>query len=366
MKPSCFGSSVGRFEPCRHRNDVATTLPTPRGEDELEALLAAPTRETSEAAATLDGDLVVLGAGGKMGPSLAALAKRSIDAAGFPHRVVCVSRFGSPGVPDRLRRLGIETIAADLLHRDELRRLPDAPNVIYLAGMKFGTSGAPHLTWALNCYLPALVAERFRESRIVALSTGNVYPLVPVSGRGADETTEPAPVGEYAQSCLGRERMFEFVASRHGTPVLLVRLNYATDLRYGVLLDIARKVRRGEPVDVSMGAVNTIWQGDANAAVLRGLGLCANPPRVLNVTGPEVVSVREAALRFAELLGTQATFTGAESDLALLSDASRYHSLLGLPGVSAETLIDWTAEWVRNELPTLDKPTHFETRDGRF
>ena len=345
---------------------MTTTLLRPRSEEELEALLAAPTTETIEAAARLDGELLVLGAGGKMGPSLGALAKRSIDEAGVSHRVICVSRFSSPDVPERLRRLGIEAIVADLLDRDALRRLPDAPNVVHLAGMKFGTSGAPADTWALNCYLPAILAERFREARIVALSTGNVYPLVPVSGGGADETIEPAPVGEYAQSCLGRERMFEYMASRHGTPVLLVRLNYATDLRYGVLLDIARKVQRGESVDLSMAAVNTIWQGDANAAIFRALELCDNPPAVLNVTGPEVVSVREAALRFAELLGTPATFAGNESDVALLSDASRCHGLLGLPRVSVDTLIEWTAEWVRSELPTLDKPTHFETRDGRF
>ena len=345
---------------------MATTFSTPQSDEELEALLSTPTPETVEAASRLDGDLMVLGAGGKMGPSLARLAKLSIEEAGAPHRVICVSRFSASDVPGQLESIGIETITTDLLDRSGLARLPDAPNVIYLAGMKFGASSAPGLTWALNCYLPAVVAERFRTARIVALSTGNVYPFVPTSSGGADEATPPAPVGEYAQSCLGRERMFEYIASKHGTRVLLVRLNYATDLRYGVLLDIAQKVYRGEPVDVSMSRVNTIWQGDANAVFLRALELCDNPPYVLNVTGPEAVSVREVALRFAERFGRSARFVGAESDVALLSDASRCHALYGRPRVPVDTLVEWTAEWVRREMPTLDKPTHFETQDGKF
>jgi nucleoside-diphosphate-sugar epimerase len=348
------------------RKHMANTLSTPRSEEELETLLSTPTAGTIDAASRLDGDLLVLGAGGKMGPSLARLAKRSLEEAGAPHRVICVSRFSALDVPAQLEGFGIETIAADLLERDQLDRLPDAPNVIYLAGMKFGTSGAPALTWALNCYLPAIVAERFRTARIVALSTGNVYPFVPIASGGADEETPPDPVGEYAQSCLGRERMFEYMASKHGTRVLLVRLNYATDLRYGVLLDIAQKVHQGEPVDVSMAAVNTIWQGDANGVLLRAFELCANPPDVLNVTGPEAVSVREAALRFAELLGSAARLTGTESDVALLSTASRCHTLFGPPRIPVDTLVEWTADWVRTGMPTLDKPTHFETRDGTF
>ena len=345
---------------------MATTFSTPQSEEELDALLSTPIDETVEAASRLDGDLLVLGAGGKMGPSLARLAKLSIEEAGAPWRVICVSRFGVSDVPARLESMGIETITADLLDRSPLARLPDAPNVIYLAGMKFGATDAPGLTWALNCYLPAIVAERFRTARIVALSTGNVYPFVPTSSGGADEATPPAPVGEYAQSCLGRERMFEYVASKHGTRVLLVRLNYATDLRYGVLLDIAQKVYRGEPVDVSMSSVNTIWQGDANAVLLRAFELCDNPPYVLNVTGPEAISVREAALWFAGRLGRTARFVGAESEVALLSDASRCHALYGRPRVPLDTLLEWTAAWVRREMPTLDKPTHFETQDGRF
>jgi nucleoside-diphosphate-sugar epimerase len=345
---------------------VATTFSTPQSEEELEELLSTPTAETAEAASRLEGDLLVLGAGGKMGPSLAKLAKLSIEEAGAPHRVICVSRFGTSDVPAQLERNGIETIAADLLDPVQVEGLPDAPNVIYLAGMKFGTSGAPWLAWALNCYLPAIVAERFRTARIVALSTGNVYPLVPISSAGADEATPPAPVGEYAQSCLGRERIFEYMASKHGTRVLLVRLNYATDLRYGVLLDIAQKVYRGEPVDVSMSKVNTIWQGDANAVFLRSFELCDNPADILNVTGPEAVSVRDVALRFAERFGRAARLVGTESDVALLSDASRCHALYGRPRVPVDTLVEWTAEWILGEMPTLDKPTHFETQDGKF
>lgn len=345
---------------------MATTFSTPQSEEELEELLSTPTAETVEAASRLEGDLLVLGAGGKMGPSLARLAKRSIQEAGAAHRVICVSRFSAADVPAQLEQSGIETIAADLLDRAQVESLPDAPNAIYLAGMKFGTSGAPWLAWALNCHLPAIVAERFRAARIVALSTGNVYPLVPVSSGGADEATPPTPVGEYAQSCLGRERIFEYMASKHGTRVLLVRLNYATDLRYGVLLDIAQKVYRREPVDVSMSRLNTIWQGDANAVLLRGLELCDNPAEVLNVTGPESVSVHDVALRFAERFERAARFVGTESDVALLSDASRCHALYGPPRIRLDTLLEWTAEWVRREMPTLDKPTHFETLDGKF
>jgi nucleoside-diphosphate-sugar epimerase len=344
-----------------------STIDAPRSEAELEEFLSAPTPETVQAVSALGGDLLVLGAGGKMGPSLARLAKRSIDAAGLPYRVVCVSRFGSGEVAPRLHEHGIETISCDLLQRDELRALPDAPNVAYLAGFKFGASGAPHRTWALNAYLPATVAERFCDARIVALSTGNVYPQVPAGSGGANEATPPAPIGEYAQSCLARERMFEYMAEAHGARSVLIRLNYATDLRYGVLLDIAGRVHRGDPVDVTMGWINTIWQGDANAILLRAFELCAAPPDVLNVTGHELISVRDAALQFAALLGRpEPQFVGEEAESALLSDASRAHALFGYPRIDAKTLLEWTAGWVADDLPTLGKPTHFETRDGRY
>jgi nucleoside-diphosphate-sugar epimerase len=339
----------------------------PRSEAALDELLTAPSQATVEAVSALKGDLLLLGAGGKMGPSLARLARRSIAAAGLRHRVICVSRFGSGDLAARLRAEEIETLACDLLDRRQLAAIPEVPNIVYLAGFKFGASEAPHRTWAMNAYLPAMVAERFNRSRIVALSTGNVYPQVPVESGGATEQTAPEPVGEYAQSCLARERMFEYMAEAHGTRSVLVRLNYATDLRYGVLADIAGKVHRGEPVDVTTGYVNTIWQGDANAVILRSFDLCAAPPDVLNLTGPETLSVRQVALGVASLLGRPAPrFTGEEAGTALLNDASRCHELYGLPAVSASTLIEWTASWVDSRLPTLGKPTHFETRDGRF
>jgi nucleoside-diphosphate-sugar epimerase len=347
-------------------SDLLTGLHPPHSEAELEDLLALPTPATIEAVARLDGDLVILGAGGKMGPSLALLAKRSLDAAGVSQRVICVSRFGAGDLVGRLRTHGIETIVADLLDRDQLWQLPEAANVVYLAGFKFGASGAPHFTWAMNCYLPALVADRYRSARIVALSTGNVYPFVSVESGGATEEAATAPIGDYAQSCLGRERMFEYMAESSGTRSVLVRLNYATDLRYGVLLDVAQRVAAGEPVDVTMGWFNTIWQGDANAVVLRAFELASAPPDVLNVTGAELISIREAAGRFAQLFGRPATFVGAEAPSALLSNAARCHALFGPPAVPADTLIEWTAEWVKKGLPTLGKPTHFEARDGNF
>jgi nucleoside-diphosphate-sugar epimerase len=343
------------------------TTDAPRSEAALDDLLTMPTERTATSVARLDGDLMLLGAGGKMGPSLAVLAKRSIEAAGLSHRVVCVSRFGRGDVARTLGGHGIETISLDLLDRSAYAQLPEAPNIVYLAGFKFGASAAPHRTWAMNAYLPALVAERFADSRIVALSTGNVYPYVPIDSGGASEETTPEPVGEYAQSCLARERMFEYMAEAHGTRSVLVRLNYATDLRYGVLLDIATKVQAGVPVDVSMGWINTIWQGDANAVLLSAFDLCAAPPSVLNLTGLEVVSVRDVALRFARLLDRpDPEFVGVEATAALLSDAGKCRTLFGPPGIDADTLIEWTAAWVAADQPTLGKATHFETRDGKY
>ena len=339
----------------------------PRSEADLDELLTAPTEATVAAVSALDGDLLLLGVGGKMGPSLARLARRSIVKAGLPYRVICVSRFGSGNLAARLQSDGIQTIACDLLDREKLAAIPEVPNIVYLAGFKFGSTEQPYRTWAINAYLPAIVAERFKRSRIVALSTGNVYPLLPVHSGGATEQTPADPVGEYAQSCLARERMFQYMAEAHGTHSVLVRLNYATDLRYGVLVDIADRVHRGEPVDVSMGYVNTIWQGDANAVLLQAFDLCAAPPDVLNLTGAETLSIRQAALDVASVLGKPApSFAGQEASTALLSDASRCHELYGLPSVPASTLVEWTACWVAARLPSLGKPTHFETQDGRF
>ena len=343
------------------------TIDAPRSQVELDERLTAPTELTLAAVSRLDGDVMLLGAGGKMGPSLAVLAKRSLDAAGLPHRVICVSRFGDGDLARTLQGHGIETISCDLLDRNAYTGLPKAPNIVYLAGFKFGATAAPHRTWAMNAYLPAIVAEHFSDARIVALSTGNVYPRVDAASGGADESTTPEPIGEYAQSCLARERMFEYMAEAHGTRSVLVRLNYATDLRYGVLLDIATRVQRGEPVDVSMGWINTIWQGDANAVLLAAFDLCAAPPEILNLTGPETIAVRDAARTFARLLDRpEPAFVGAEASGALLNDASRCHDLFGLPRVDAQTLMEWTAAWVEAAQPTLGKPTHFENRDGRF
>ena len=349
------------------RQATVTTRVAPTKEAEVEELLTRPTEQTVAAVETLDGDLLILGAGGKMGPSLAILTRRSLDAAGLPYRVICVSRFSSASARAELDLPGIETIACDLLDRAALEALPDAPNLVFMAGMKFGASASPSLTWAQNAYLPALVGERYQDARIVALSTGNVYPLVLVQTGGATEETPPSPVGEYAQSCLGRERLFEWTAERFGTPVALIRLNYATDLRYGVLLDIATRVVEGKPIALESGYVNTIWQGDANAVLLQAFTLCASPAAVLNLTGAETISVREVACRFSELLSAPApSFEGSEQETALLSNAGRCHGLFGTPRVSFDELVEWTASWVRARGPTLEKPTRFDVRDGVF
>ncbi|MCC6728135.1 MAG: NAD(P)-dependent oxidoreductase [Chthonomonadales bacterium] len=339
----------------------------PASVEELEERLSRPTKATVRAAERLGGDVVVLGAGGKMGPSLARLLLRSIAEAGASHRVVCVSRFGDAAAAEALERDGARVVRCDLLEPGALDALPDAPNVLYLAGTKFGSSSTPALTWAMNCLLPALAAERYRSSRIVALSTGNVYPFVSPRSGGATERTRPDPVGEYAQSCLGRERMFEYVSARSGARVLLARLNYATDLRYGVLADIARTLAAGRPVDVTMGWLNTIWQGDANAVLVRALDHCASPPMAMNLTGPRILSVREVAVRLAGLMGCPPpAFAGEEAPAALLSNPTTCTGLYGLPSVSEERIVEWTAHWVAAGLPSLDRPTHWETRDGRF
>jgi nucleoside-diphosphate-sugar epimerase len=277
-----------------------------------------------------------------------------------------VARFSDPTASQTLQSAGIETIGADLLEPGALAKLPDAPNVLYMAARKFGSTGNEHLTWAMNTLLPALVADRYATSRIVAFSTGNLYPLVRVSQGGAGEDTPVGPVGEYAQSALGRERIFEFFSNRDQTPVMLLRLNYAIDLRYGVLLDIGQKIFERRPVDVTMGHVNVIWQGDANSVALRSFALCQSPPAVLNVTGPEIVPVRWIARRFGERFGVEPILMGTEAETALLSNAARCHRLFGYPSVTVEQMIEWVADWIGMGGATLAKPTHFETRDGRF
>ena len=281
--------------------------------EQLEDRLSEPTPEVVETLRRLEGDLIVLGVAGKMGPSLARMARRASDLAGIRRRIIGVARFSSAGLEAELQRQGIETIRCDLLDEAAVRRLPDAPNVLYLAGMKFGATGQESLTWAMNTHLPAIVCRKFARSRIVAFSTGNVYGLVPAASGGSLETDSPAPVGEYAMSCLGRERMFEHFSRTQGTRVALIRLNYACDLRYGVLVDLAQKVLAGAPVDLGMGWFNTIWQGDANAMTLRCFDHVASPPLALNLTGPEVLNVRETCEKLGKLLGRKPVFTGTES-----------------------------------------------------
>jgi nucleoside-diphosphate-sugar epimerase len=337
-----------------------------QSEAELEGLLSRPSEADQAALRDIDGDLLILGAGGKMGPSLAQRARRAADQAGVSKNIVAVSRFSDQAAEKLLRESGVETIRADLLDFDRLGALPDAPNVIFMAGRKFGSAGAPSLTWATNAALPARVAERYRNSKIVAFSSGNVYPFVPIASGGATEETAPGPVGEYAQSVLARERLFEFFSERYGTRVCLLRLNYAIDLRYGVLLDIGSNVFAGRPVNLSMSHVNAIWQGDANSVCLRSFSLCQSPPAVLNLTGPEVLAVHDIALRFGELLGRPPVFEGQAADTALLNNAGRCHRLFGYPSVTADELIEWTAHWIQTSGPTWNKPTHFDAREGRF
>ncbi len=336
-----------------------------RDVDDLEDRLSAPTEGVLETMARLEGDLIVLGVAGKMGPTLARMARRALDEVGGARRVIGVARFSDAGSEARLRAIGVETVRADLLNEDDLARLPDAPNVVYMAGRKFGTSGGEAATWALNAYLPGPVCRRFKGSRIVAFSTGNVYGPA-ASPTGSVESDAPAPVGEYAMSCLGRERIFEHFSRTLAIPTALVRLNYATEMRYGVLIDVGERVRDGLPIDLSTGAFNVIWQGDANAMALQCFDHVATPPRIVNLTGPEVLNVREVAQTFGRILGRPATFKGEESPGALLSDAGRAFGLFGMPRVGADQLIRWSADWLARGGATLGKPTHFEASDGRF
>lgn len=335
-------------------------------EQQLEELLSAPSPADIEAARSLDGPLLILGAAGKMGPSLAHLVKRALDAAGNRARVIAVSRFSSPDSRAQLQSWDIETIPCDMLEPGALDRLPDAPNVVFMAARKFGSSGLPSLTWATNTLLPGLAAQRYRRSRIVAFSTGNVYPLVATASGGATEETPTDPIGEYAQSALGRERLFQHAALTWQTPVTLLRLNYAVELRYGVLVDIARKVHAGTPVDLTMGHVNVIWQGDANSATFRALSLAAAPAFVLNLTGEGTLRVRDIAEGFARRFGRPAILQGTEAPTALLNNAALYHRLLGSPLVSVDQMMDWIAAWIAQDGASLGKPTHFENREGKF
>jgi nucleoside-diphosphate-sugar epimerase len=332
----------------------------------VEEALSRPTPGLAQALAALDGDLMILGVGGKMGPTLARMARRALDEAGSRRSVYGVARFTQPEVRGELESAGVRAVPCDLLDRAAVSDLPDAPNVIFMAGMKFGSTGAEALTWAMNAVVPSLVAERYRDARIVVFSSGNIYPIASVLRGGSTETSGTGPVGEYAQSALARERVFEHFSRRSGTRVVIFRLNYAIDLRYGILLDVAQQVAAGTPIDLTMGNVNVIWQGDANAIALRCLSHAQSPPLVLNVTGPETVSIRHLALRFGELLDRVPILIGEEAPTALLSNAAQCFRLFGYPTVPLEQMIRWVADWVRHGGATLNKPTHYETRDGKF
>jgi nucleoside-diphosphate-sugar epimerase len=340
-------------------------LATPQNAEELEDLLTQPNEADIAAAAKLGGDVVVLGAGGKMGPSLVVRLKRAIAAAGMKHRVIAVLRKDRDGVFAQ-HASGVEVVEADLLQPESYERLPDVPNIVYMTARKFGSTGDQSMTWATNVWMAGLAANRYKGQRTVAFSTGNVYPFTPVQSAGANEQTPVAPVGEYAQSALGRERFFEYFSNAYGTPVLIYRLNYAVDLRYGVLVDIGQKVMQGIPIDVSMGHANVIWQGDALSYAIRSFALCSTPATVLNVTGSTTVLVREVAEQFGKRFGKQPTIVGREAETALLSDSSLCTQLLGPTEVSENELFEMTAEWLLHGGTTLGKPTKFERRDGSF
>jgi len=335
-------------------------------EVELEDALSRPTDALIRFVSKLEGDILLLGVSGKMGVSMACMARRACMEAGVAKRVIGVSRFGFAANRDYLERRGVETLPGDLLDARFVASLPPVANVVFLAGTKFGTEGTEAFTWATNAYLPGIVADHFRASRIVALSTGCVYPLVDVGSAGSAETDPACPVGEYAQSCLGRERIFEYSSRRHGTQVALIRLNYAVEMRYGVLVDVATRVWTDEAVHLGMGYANVIWQGDANALILQALGHCQSPARIINVTGPEKLSIREVAGRFGELLGRTPNFAGTEHPTALLTDASWMLGHLGRPAVAPEQVMRWIAAWVSGGGSLLGKPTHFEVRDGKY
>lgn len=334
-------------------------------EEKLNARLTTPQAGLVADMKKINGDIMVLGAGGKMGPTLCVLAKKAMKEAGLQHDVIAVSRFSDPVAAEFLRENEVRMISCDLLEPGALESLPDVDNVIFMAGKKFGTNGNEYATWGMNVWLPGRVAERYKKSRIVTFSSGNLYPKAPLYG-GSTEETPADPVGEYAMTCLGRERMFEYGAKAFGTSVSVFRLNYAIDLRYGVIYDIANKIMTGTPIDLTTPSFNCIWQADANAAAIRLLLHAAPEVFTLNVTGPENASVKETARKLGKLLGREPIFTGVPSDSAYLSDAGRMFALFGYPAVSLETMIQWQAEWILAGGRTLNKPTHFEERKGTY
>jgi nucleoside-diphosphate-sugar epimerase len=338
----------------------------PTSESELDKLLTQPNAADLAFAEGLEGDVIVLGAGGKMGPTLARRLHKALRDTGRRNKVLAVSRFQSPGAVAELRDGGVETISCDLLDPPQVQSLPFVPNVLFLAGRKFGSAGDPELTWAMNTMVPTLVAQHYRDARIVAFSTGNVYPFVTPERGGSVETDAPEARGEYAQSCLGRERMFEYYSKQFQTPCLLYRLNYAVDLRYGVLVDIARQVYAGTPVDLSVPAFNVLWQGDANSYAIRSLSLCMSPARIMNVTGPETLHVQRVAEYFGARFQRELHFERESSGVALLNNAGACHAALGYPEVTADQLMEAVATWVEAGGSTLNKATKFQVTDGKF
>jgi nucleoside-diphosphate-sugar epimerase len=339
-------------------------LPCPP--DECDEFLSRPTQGAVEAVHRLNGDIMIAGAGGKMGPTLAMMVARAQETSGRKKKVYAVSRFSNPESREILEKQGVETISCDLLDQKAVAGLPEVSNVLFLAGQKFGTSSGPELTWAMNTMVPAHVAGRYRGARIVAFSTGCVFSFAPVVSGGSREDWPTEPVGDYANSCLGRERIFEYFSRQDGTPVCLFRLFYAIDFRYGVLLDVAQKVFQGEEVDATMGHANVIWQGDANARAIQSLEVAASPAVPLVITGPETISIRQLAVGFGRLFGREAKTTGEEAPSAWLGNAGESFRLFGYPTVSLDSMMEWTAAWVLQGGKTLGKPTHFEVRDGKF
>nr|MDO8110490.1 NAD(P)-dependent oxidoreductase [Candidatus Sigynarchaeota archaeon] len=336
-------------------------------ENELELDLSEPSPSTVEAMKRIDGDIAILGIGGKIGPSLGRMAARAIAQAGVDKKVFGISRFSEAGLKEKLESWNVKTISCDLLDRDDVAKLPQVPNVIFMAGRKFGTTGAESLTWAMNVLVPANVANHYRTSRIVAFSTGCVYPQVEPSTGGCTEHVRPEPVGEYAQSCLGRERMFEYHAQRFGTKTLLFRLNYAVDLRYGVLHDIATSIWNDNPVVNVVGHFNVIWQGDVNDWALQSLELCESPPRFLNVTGPETASIVSVAEMMGAIMNKQVRYLQQiPGNLCYLNNAAGAFSRFGYPRVTLQDMIRLQAQWIIAGNRSLNKPTHFEINDGTF
>ena len=338
----------------------------PETEAELDDLLAVPYQQCIDMMTRIKGDIMILGIAGKMGITLGLMAKRAIEAAGVDKKVYGVARFSNPEAKTQLEEAGIICLSCDLLDRQAIQELPRIENILYMAGRKFGTNGSEHLTWAMNAMVPYNVIEHFTTSRIVAFSTGCVYPLVTVEEGPCDEDQAPAPIGEYAQSCLARERVFQYAAKERHIPVCLYRLNYAIDLRYGVLHDIAQQIAQGEPVNDSVPYTNIIWQGDANNHALLCLEHCSCPANVMNVTGPETLETKYLAEDLAKHLGKPLKFLGKQQDRSYLNDASRAIHEFGATTIKPETLIEWQARWIKGGNTSLGKPTHFEVNTGSF